>query len=239
MNSTTSSTIMPTTMPTTTPSTTASNNILITGFEPFNGEHINPSWECIKDFQGQQLKGGEEIHTLELPCAFDDAIRVLEQAVRQLQPQLVICVGQAGGRSDISLERVAINMNDARIPDNNGAQPIDRLIQKNGPVAYFSTLPVKAIVAALHKANIPASVSYTAGTYVCNHIFYALMHHAQAWAKIEKAGFIHIPYLPQQTCQRPMTPSMSPSIITEGLRLALETALNTQVDIHTIGGSLC
>jgi pyroglutamyl-peptidase len=226
-------------MNSTTSTTTAINKVLITGFEPFNGEHINPSWECIKALHGQRLTSGEEIHAIELPCAFGDSIRSLEQAIRLLQPKLVICVGQAGGRSDISLERVAINMNDARIPDNNGAQPIDQLIQNNGPVAYFSSLPVKAIVAALHKANIPASVSYTAGTYVCNHIFYALMHHAQEWANVKKAGFIHIPYLPQQTCQRPNTPSMNASLISEGLRIALETALHTQVDIHTIGGSLC
>jgi pyroglutamyl-peptidase len=216
-----------------------SGTVLITGFEPFNGEHINPSWECIKGLHGLSSKGGFCIHALELPCTFGDSIDTLERAVRELQPELVICVGQAGGRSDISLERIAINMNDARIPDNNGAQPIDQLIVENGPAAYFSTLPNKAIVSALHKANIPASVSYTAGTYVCNHIFYALMHHANLWGKVKKAGFIHIPYLPQQTCQRPTTPSMSASLINEGLRLAIETALSTENDIHTIGGSLC
>uniref|UniRef100_UPI00227FD237 pyroglutamyl-peptidase I n=2 Tax=Enterobacterales TaxID=91347 RepID=UPI00227FD237 len=143
--------------------------VLITGFEPFGGERLNPSWEVVKQLNDMELVG-TRIVARQLPCVFGAALEALNAAIDEVQPLMVLAVGQAGGRTDITIERVAINVDDARIPDNQGQQPVDEPIVAGGPAAYFSTLPIKAMVSSMREAGIPASVSQTAGTYVCNHV---------------------------------------------------------------------
>ena len=211
------------------------NKILITGFEPFAGETINPSLEAVKLLEGEVLHG-YLISVAILPCVFNESISKLLQAIEIQQPQIIICVGLASSRSDISIERVAININDARIADNNGQQPIDEAIVENGPAAYFSTLPIKAIVNELTKKDIPASVSQTAGTFVCNHVFYALMHYLAREKQSCRGGFIHIPYLPEQVINRPGIAAMELRVIVTALRIAIITTINYQKDILISGG---
>lgn len=209
--------------------------ILLTGFEPFNNEEINPSWEAV-----QALDGWAEVdfvvHARLLPCRFGKANKVMHRTVEELQPSIVIAVGQAGGRAELSVERVAINVDDAPIPDNAKRQPVDQPIVTSGPAAYFSTLPIKAIVHSLREAGLPAAVSHTAGTFVCNHVFYGLMHQAHEWGTTMRAGFIHIPYLPQQAAAKPGSPSMALESVIEGLRIAIRTTLACDVDLREAGG---
>lgn len=209
--------------------------ILLTGFEPFNKETINPSWEAVQKLDGWH-EGEFVVHARQLPCVFGRALKVLHRAVEELQPSIVIAVGQAGGRVDISVERVAINIDDAPIPDNQQRQIVDQPIVNGGPAAYFSTLPIKAIVHELRAAGLPASVSQTAGTFVCNHVFYGLMHQAHEWGTTMRAGFIHIPYLPQQAAQHPGAASMRLDDVVEGLRIAVRTTLAHTVDVREAGG---
>lgn len=209
--------------------------ILLTGFEPFNKESINPSWEAVRALQGWH-EGDFVVHARQLPCVFGRALKVVHQAVEELQPSIVIAVGQAGGRVDISVERIAINIDDAPIPDNQHRQIVDQPIINGGPAAYFSTLPIKAIVHELRAAGLPASVSQTAGTFVCNHVFYGLMHQAHEWGTTMRAGFIHIPYLPQQAAQHPGAASMKLEDLVEGLRIAVRTTLAHTVDVRESGG---
>ena len=210
--------------------------VLLTGFEPFGGESLNPSWEAARRLDGVELAGAR-VHARQLPCEFGAALAALRRELDALRPTLAVAVavGQAGGRAELSLERVAINIDDARIPDNAGRQPIDRPIVAGGPAAYFSTLPIKAQTAALRRAGIPAAVSQSAGTFVCNHVFYGLMH-ALAGGPA-RGGFIHIPYLPEQAAAHPGAPSMSLDTIIAGLTLALETALTATTDIAETGGT--
>ncbi|OHX11291.1 pyroglutamyl-peptidase I [Chromobacterium sphagni] len=205
--------------------------VLLTGFEPFGGETVNPSWEAARRLDGVQL-GGARIVARQLPCVFGAALAALDGHLAELRPAMVIAVGQAGGRADISVERVAINIDDARIADNAGQQPIDRSIAVDGPAAYFSTLPIKAIVAGLRARGIPASVSQTAGTFVCNHVMYGLLHR-----RGPRAGFIHIPYLPEQAAQHPGAPSMSLDDCVAALKLAVELALAHRQDLAVEGGA--
>jgi pyroglutamyl-peptidase len=209
--------------------------ILLTGFEPFNQETINPSWEAVRALQGWS-EGDFIVHARQLPCVFGHANKVLHQAVEELQPCVVIAVGQAGGRVDLSVERVAINIDDAPIADNNQRQVIDQPVVNGAPAAYFATLPIKAIVHALREAGLPSSVSQTAGTFVCNHVFYGLMHQARDWGTTMRAGFIHIPYLPQQAVAHPGTASMRLEDMVEGLRIAIRTTLAHTVDVREAGG---
>lgn len=218
--------------------------VLLTGFEPFEDEPVNPSWEAVRALDGQAV-GDAVIVARQLPCVFGDAIATLARFVAELRPALVIAVGQAGGRAEMSVERVAINVNDARIPDNDGAQPVDEPIVGDGPAAYFSTLPIKAIVRDLREAGVPAMVSQTAGTFVCNHVFYGLMHvlaererKAAPDAGRARGGFIHIPYLPEQAARHPGQPSLSLDTVIHGLRRAVTTALATDVDVREQGGQL-
>jgi pyroglutamyl-peptidase len=211
--------------------------ILLTGFEPFNRETINPAWEVVRLFEGRLIAGTHAVRIAKLPCEFGNANAVLGALLDQHPAQIVVCVGQAGGRADISLERIAINIDDARIPDNVGAQPIDQSIVAGGPAAYFSSLPVKAIVKKLRDASIPASVSQTAGTYVCNHVFYGLMHYANTHPKILRAGFVHIPYLPSQACAHPGAPSMALSQMENALHLLLETCISQEEDLKFGAGA--
>jgi pyroglutamyl-peptidase len=209
--------------------------VLLSGFEPFNGAAINPSWEAARALDGWSGPGFTVV-ARQLPCVFGAAFDALRGAVAQVGPDIVIAVGQAGGRSEISLERVAINIDDATIRDNAGGQPVDTPIVADGPAAYFSTLPVKAIVRALRLRGFPAGVSQTAGTFVCNHVFYGLMHHTAG--QPVRAGFIHVPFLPEQAADRPeRPPSMALRDIVDALRIAVEVAVVTEVDTAEAGGA--
>ncbi|MCF4981321.1 pyroglutamyl-peptidase I [Pseudomonas gessardii] len=209
--------------------------VLLTGFEPFDQDPINPSWEAVRLLDGVQLQEGVTIVARQLPCAFATAGVCLDQLLAEHQPQLVIATGLGPGRSDISIERVAINLIDARIPDNLGVQPIDTAVIPEGPAAYFSTLPVKAMVKSVREAGVAASVSQTAGTFVCNQVFYHLQH-ALAGSGV-RSGFIHVPFLPGQGGAH--QPSMALATTVAGLRVALLAAWNTPRDISESGGQVC
>ena len=208
--------------------------VLLTGFEPFDQDTVNPSWEAVRLLDGT-LQGDMQIIARQLPCTFAGAPERLSQLLQEFTPTLVIAVGLGPGRTDICIERVAININDARIPDNLGYQPIDTPVVAQGPAAYFSTLPLKAMVRAIRAGGIPASVSHTAGTFVCNQVFYSLQH-ALAGSGV-RSGFIHIPALAQQALETGV-PSMALETMVQGLRIALITALNTEHDVLETGGQV-
>ena len=201
--------------------------ILVTGFEPFGGERINPSWLAAQALDGQCI-AGRRVHALCLPCVFGPSLQVLQAALLVHRPAAVLALGLAAGRGDLSIERVAINVDDARIPDNAGEQPIDVPVIGRGPAAYFSTLPIKAMHADLHAAGIPSEISQTAGTFVCNQVFYVLMH-ALAGTRV-RGGFLHIPFLPEQVEGSPGTPSLGLGPVVAGLRMCIATALRTRRD---------
>lgn len=213
--------------------------ILLTAFEPFDKEKLNPSWEVARqfDFENFTLPNGETVEIIAecLPCVFGESLTVLQQALESHRPDIVISLGQAGGRSDITPECVAINLDDARIPDNAGNQPLGERILADGENAYFSTLPIKAIVRDLHAQGIPASVSYTAGTFVCNHVFYGLQHLCQAKG-IVKSGFIHIPYLPEQAVKFKGQPSMAMATLVAGIKQVILTCVMVDTDVKTVSG---
>jgi pyroglutamyl-peptidase len=173
-----------------------------------------------------------------MPVRFDTLDDALIAAIEDVKPSLVVCVGQAGGRPELSIERVAINVDDARIPDNDGKQPIDAPVVAAGPAAYFSTLPIKAIVRALRDAGIPASVSQTAGTFACNHIFYALSHYIATRAPQLRGGFVHIPYSPQQAAHHPGQPSLATPVVIDALKVIVQTSLALSSDVRETGGAL-
>ena len=206
--------------------------VLITGFEPFGGEKINPSQEIARQLNGRVIAGRRVIGRI-LPCMFGAANAELRRILRETSPELVIAVGQAGGRAEITPERVAINVDDARIADNAGAQPVDAPVVARGPAAYWSTLPVKAIVAALRAHEIPAAVSQTAGTFVCNHVFYGLMHALRSRRGV-RGGFIHVPLLPEQA--KKGQPSLSQQVMIEAIALAVAVAVRTRRDRREPGG---
>ena len=211
--------------------------VLLTGFEPFGGESVNPSWEIARALDGWVCEG-RTVRAVRLPCAFGDALRTLDDALAAHRPELVVCLGQAGGRTEISIERAALNVDDARIPDNLGRQPIDTAVVPAGPSAYFSTLPIKALAHDLRRAGIPAAVSNTAGTFVCNHVFYALMHRLATVPALAQArgGFVHVPYTPEQVVDRPGTPAMALELQVEGIRQTVRSALLTRVDVRETAG---
>jgi pyroglutamyl-peptidase len=210
--------------------------ILITGFEPFDGATRNPSWDAAQ-LVAATPPDGLDVVAVQLPCVFGDAIEALRSAVLRHDADLVVCTGQAGGRPDITVERVAVNVDDARIPDNAGHVPIDEPIVKDGPVAYFSTVPVKACVAAVREAGLPASVSQTAGTFVCNHVFYGLMHLIATERPQTRGGFIHVPFLPEQVTDG-QQPSLPAATIAEALRVITATAATVHTDIRAVGGAI-
>lgn len=209
--------------------------VLLTGFAPFGGETSNPSWEAVQALAGKSVRGHRIVARC-LPCVFGASLRELRAAIRETRPALVLCVGQAGGRAQLSLERIAINIDDARIPDNDGARPIDEPVVAGGPAAYFSDLPIKAMLVALRAAGIPAEVSQTAGTYVCNHVFYGLMHALRRSPGV-RGGFVHIPYSPAQAALHPGAPSLAIEVVSAGLRIALATALGTVADRKIAAGA--
>ncbi|HDX9705812.1 MULTISPECIES: pyroglutamyl-peptidase I [Bacillus cereus group] len=210
--------------------------VLLTGFDPFGGESINPAWEVAKSLHEKTIEE-YKIISKQVPTVFQKSISVLKEYIEELNPEMIICIGQAGGRPDITIERIAINIDDARIADNEGNQPVDVPVIEEGPAAYWSTLPMKAIVKRLHEEGIPASVSQTAGTFVCNHLFYGLMHELEKRDKKIKGGFIHIPFLPEQASNYPGQPSMSLSTISKGIELAIEVTMTVEVDIVEVGGA--
>ena len=217
----------------------AESNLLLTGFEPFDREPVNPSWEAARALDGWQA-GGARVHARRIACVFGQALAELDAAIDELKPQWVLCVGQAGGRLEMTPERVGINMDDARIRDNAGRQPIDQPVVAGAPAAYFSNLPIKAMVRDLRAAGIPASVSNTAGTFVCNHLLFGLMHRiaTRPVAPGMRGGFIHIPYLPQQVARLPGQPSMALETVVVGLRVAIATTLSVHEDIRETGGQI-
>ncbi|HJA35714.1 MAG TPA: pyroglutamyl-peptidase I [Firmicutes bacterium] len=209
--------------------------VLVTGFEPFGGETVNPAQQIVERLP-QQVAGAQVVRRI-VPCVFGRSIEAVRQAVEQERPDVVICIGQSGGRDAICPERVAINISDARIPDNAGNQPIDEPIFADGQNAYFSTLPIKAIAAAVRQAGIPCQVSNTAGTYVCNHLMYGLLYHIQRSFPGVRGGFIHVPFLPQQVEQKPGTPSLPLDDMVQAILIAIETCVNTRQDVHTAEGA--
>lgn len=210
--------------------------VLVTAFEPFGGETINPSWEAVRALEGKSI-GGARIVARQLPVVFSDVLGVLYAAMDEVEPDLILSVGQAGGRSDITVERIGINVDDARIADNAGQQPVDEPIVADGPAGYFSTLPIKAIVAALRSAGIPASVSQTAGTFTCNRVMYGLLHRLYAQGNGVRGGFVHIPYLPEQAAQHPGAPSMARESVMQALEIAIRVSLETETDLKVAGGA--
>ena len=206
--------------------------ILITGFEPFGGEIVNPSWEVAKQLDGL-IVAGAQLVAVQLPCVFSKSLLALSDALEAHHPNMVLSLGQADGRSDFSIERVAINVCDARIPDNEGAQPIDEPVVPDGPAAYFSSLPIKKMAAALKAQGFPAAISQTAGTFVCNQVFYGLQH--ALVGKGTMSGFVHVPLMPLQAAKR-AGPSLA-SMSTETLKAALLCALETMVRHSQEGGT--
>ncbi|MFC9354374.1 pyroglutamyl-peptidase I [Arthrobacter sp. NPDC057013] len=199
--------------------------ILLTGFEPFGGQPINPSWAAALSARDLLRAEGQVVEAVELPCIFGVAGNVLRNALDELEPELVVCVGQAGGRGRVSLERVAINCDDAPIPDNAGNQPVDRPVVPGGPAAYFTSLPVKAALLAVEEAGIPAEVSQTAGTYVCNHTFYALMHELASRSAV-RGGFVHVPFAPDQVERGSGAPSLTVHLMAEAIAAVVRTSLS-------------
>lgn len=218
--------------------------VLVAGFEPFENDPVNPAWEIARALDGWACEGAV-MQALQLPCVFGRAIHVLDAAMAGIAAAraplpLVLCIGAAGGRTEISLERAALNVDDARIPDNAGYQPIDIEVVAGGPAAYFSTLPVKAMVRDMRAAGLPAAVSNSAGTFVCNHIFYALMHRIATWPALAhtRGGFVHVPYLPEQAASKPGVASMALATQVEAFRVAIRTALMVRQDVRETAGRL-
>lgn len=208
--------------------------VLLTGFAPFGGDAVNPSWLAVRRLAAARP---EQVRAVELPTVFGGSVTALAAAIERHRPRLVVCVGQAGGRPSITPERVAINVDDARIADNDGRRPVDTPVVADGPAAYFSGLPVKACVAALRRAGIPAALSQTAGTFVCNHVFYGLMHElATRWPGV-RGGFVHVPFAPEQVPQG-TEPSLPVDVIAEGLGIVVDTCLVTLEDRKIPEGAL-
>ena len=210
--------------------------VLVTGFTPFGGDSTNPSWEIVRALP--DVIGGYRLEKLRVPTEFGRAIDVATRAVDKLKPHIVLCFGQAGGRSRMSVERVAVNVDDARIADNAGRQVFDQPIRDNGPAAYFCTVPIKAMVSAMTKAEVPAEVSNSAGTFVCNHLIYGVLHHIAMKELAIRAGFIHVPFLESQIVDRPDTPAMSLPTMVEGAKAAIMAAIKYRADLKLVGGSL-
>ncbi len=209
--------------------------ILLTGFEPFGGDDTNPSWLVASALHGQPVAGAT-VQAVQLPCVFGQALTTLQAALLRHRPQLVLALGLAAGRAVMSVERVAINVDDARIADNAGAAPIDQPVVQGGPAAYFSNLPIKAMVHEMQAAGLPAAVSQTAGTFVCNHVFYGLMHRLRRRPGV-RGGFMHVPLLPEQAAAAGL-PGLELALQCQAVHIALATALQQQQDRVAAGGAL-
>ena len=212
-------------------------NILVTGFEPFGAEAVNPSEAALAALMAD-VPAGVALATTVLPVRYAAAVTELRAAILRHAPAVVIATGQAGGRAEISVERVAINVDDARIPDNDCVQRIDAPVVAGGPAAYFSGLPIKALVAAMRARGIPTQVSQTAGTFLCNHVFYAACHIAATEKPGLRAGFIHMPFLPEQAAAHAGAPSMALAGIVAALRVAIETVRDVREDVRVAEGAV-
>lgn len=203
---------------------TSPTTVLVTGFDPFGGASRNPSIEAALALHGLDL-AGHRVQALELPTRFGTAWDTLHAALIRQRPALVVCVGQAGGRSGLHIERVAINLDDATLPDNAGQQPLAQPVVPGGPAAYFSSLPVRTLVTALQDVGLPAEVSNSAGTFVCNHVFYRLMHALATEPALSstQGGFVHVPWLPEQG-----EPCMALQDVVRGLQCVLACSLNSR-----------
>lgn len=213
-------------------------SLLLTGFEPFGGELDNPAMALLPHFSQRRILG-HRVETELLPVSFAGALAALDAALQRTTPRLVLGIGQAGGRARLSLERVALNLIDARMPDNEGAQPVDAAVIPGAPAAHFSTLPLKAVHAALQAQGVPAELSLSAGSYVCNAVFFALCQRARDLTPAPRVGFLHVPYLPSQAAHHPGAPSMALETMRTGLEILLQVALETPVDIAAAGGTIC
>lgn len=211
--------------------------VLITGFDPFGGEAVNPALEAVKRIPDQI--GEAEVIKLEIPTVFGKSLEKIEEAMELHKPDVVISVGQAGGRFGVTPERVAINMDDARITDNEGNQPVDINVYPDGENAYFTNLPIKAMVQAMVQSGIPASVSNTAGTFVCNHVMYGILYMIHKKYPGVRGGFIHVPYIPAQVTGKANMPSMALEDITKGLEVCIGIACERQEDIRVAAGAIC
>ena len=209
--------------------------ILMTAFDPFGGDEVNPALEAVKHCDVSGLDA--DVIKQEIPTVFGKSIDKVAEAMRREKPDVVLAVGQAGGRFDLTPERVAINIDDARIPDNEGNQPIDQPIFADGEPAYFSSLPIKAMVKYIKDIGLPASVSNTAGTFVCNHIMYGILYIIDKEMPQTRGGFIHVPFIPEQVVERRDSPSMSMIDISRGLRAALEAIIDYEEDLELVGGA--
>lgn len=212
--------------------------IVVTGFDPFGNDQTNPAIEVVKRLP-DQIKGAEIIK-LEIPTVFHKSAALLKKTLEKHQPDYVLCIGQAGGRAGLTPERVSINQDDARIPDNEGNQPIDETIQQDGETAYFSQHPIKAMVAAIQQEGLPASVSNSAGTFVCNHIMYQAIYLTKTIFHETRAGFMHVPFLPEQVVHRPETASMNLEDIVRGTQAAITAIIefDGKDDLQAIGGEI-
>jgi pyroglutamyl-peptidase len=210
--------------------------VLVTGFEPFGGEKVNPSWQVCTQLEAEIA--GMRVETVRVPCEFRRSIEVVADAIERHHPQVVLCLGQAGGRTRLGVERVAINVDDARIPDNAGAQPLDEIIAPNGPPAYFATVPVKAMAAAMRAAGAPTEVSNSAGTYICNHVMYGVLHYIAASGHRARAGFIHVPYSEEQVLDKRDVAGMAVATMVKGVRAAIAAAQQYRHDLKAAEGAL-
>ena len=210
--------------------------LLLTAFDPFGGDAINPALEAVK-LVADKI-GRFDIVKLEVPTVFRKSIDTVAKAIEEEKPDVVLCIGQAGGRFEITPERVAINVDDARIKDNEGNQPIDIKIFEDGENAYFTTLPIKAMVETIREANLPAAVSNTAGTFVCNHLMYGVLYTLAKKYPHIKGGFTHVPFIPAQVARRtPVAPYMALEDIKRGLEAAIAAIdKNFDADINVNGG---
>lgn len=210
--------------------------ILITGFDPFGGEPVNPALEAVKLMKDEIA--GAKIIKLEIPTVFRKSVEKIHEMMKAEQPDVVLSIGQAGGRFGVTPERVAINVDDARIKDNEGNQPVDTPIFTDGEAAYFSNLPVKAMVEAIKNKGLPSTLSNSAGTFVCNHVMYGVLYYIHKGFPNVRGGFIHVPFITDQVVTKPNVASMALADITEALEAAVEAIVKNQKDIHAIGGEI-
>lgn len=208
--------------------------LLITGFEPFGGETVNPSWEVARALHGRQV-GTAQVVAEQLPCVFAQSLPALRAALRRHRPQWVVGLGLAGSRSAISLERVAVNLCDARIADNAGDQPAGTPVVAGGPAAYFTRLPVKALLQRLQAASLPAELSLSAGSFVCNQVMYGLLHALRRQPSVA-AGFIHLPPLPAQAAAHPGSRVMALDAQVRGIALVVEALVEGVQEVRVADG---
>ena len=209
--------------------------ILLTAFDPFGGESVNPAQVAVSQVT-DEIAGAQVVKLTSVPVVFGKSIQAVADAMARERPDVTLCIGQAGGRVGMTPERVAINVDDGRIPDNEGNQPIDTPVMADGAPAYFSTLPVKAMVKAIQGAGIPASLSNTAGTYVCNHLMYGVLYHASKSYPGMRAGFMHVPFLHEQAITKPNTPSLSLADIVKGIEAAITAIVQHETDVTAAMG---